>query len=85
MHPFWNRSSLIWAILVLASLVSWESRFIVGDGASFVRSGILLIAFFKVRVVGQEFMDLRHAPALLRNGFDAWALALCATLVVLLW
>ncbi len=80
-----NRFSLIWLILVVASLLSWESMAIAGDDARLGRMVILVIAFLKVRLVGIEFMELRHAPVLLRAGFEAWCIAVCAALLVLFW
>ena len=81
----WNRPSLIWLLLVTASLLSWESMSIAGGDARLGRVAILVIAFLKVRLVGLEFMELRHAPVALRAAFEAWGVLVCAALLVLFW
>jgi len=80
-----NRITLIWAVLVAASLLSWESMAIAGDDARLARAAILVIAFIKVRMVGLEFMELRHAPLALRIGFEVWGVLVCGALLVLFW
>jgi hypothetical protein len=80
-----NRITIIWALLVAASLLSWESMAIAGEEARIARAAILVIAFIKVRLVGLEFMELRHAPLALRLGFEAWGVLVCGTLLVLFW
>lgn len=80
-----NRPTLIWAILVLATLLSFESMLLGGDGARIARATILVIAFGKVSLVGLEFMELRHAPAFLKLPFIAWLVIVCAVLQVLFW
>lgn len=82
---FANRVTLVWALLVAASLLSWESMAIAGDDARIARAAILVIAFVKVRMVGLEFMELRHAPLPLRIGFEAWGAIVCGALLVLFW
>ncbi len=37
-----------------------------------VTLGVLGIAAFKVRLIMREFMEVRHAPSLLRRLTDAW-------------
>lgn len=78
-----SRPTLIWLLLVAASLLSFESMLLGGGGARLARSAILIIAFAKVLLVGREFMELRHAPPLLRNLFQAWAIIVCGVLLVL--
>jgi uncharacterized membrane protein len=82
---FANRITIIWALLVVASLLSWESMDIAGDHARIARAAILVIAFVKVSGVGLEFMELRHAPLALRIGFEAWCVLVCGALLVLFW
>jgi hypothetical protein len=43
----------------------------------------LLIAALKVRIIIMEFMEARHAPALLRRLIDAWLALLMVTLLAL--
>lgn len=80
-----SRPTLIWILLVLATLVSFESMQLGNEGARAGRAAILVIAFTKVLLVGREFMELRHAPALLLWLFQAWVAVVCAALLVLFW
>lgn len=80
-----NRASLIWLVLVLATLVSFETMQLGENGARVLRAIILLIAFGKVLLVGREFMELRQAPRLLLWFFQAWVGIVCCALIVLYW
>ena len=76
-----SRITLVWAILVAATLLSFETMVMGGDGIA--RAVILIIAFTKVLLVGREFMELRNAPPLLNWTFHAWVIAVCLALLVL--
>lgn len=80
---FRNRTSIVWMLLVLATLVSFESVMI-GHGRA-ARAIVLLIAFTKATFVGREFMELRHAPRWMLWSFQAWAVLVCTALVALFW
>lgn len=75
---------MAWAALVAATLASWwlgaDHGFDSADTAGVV---ILLVAFFKVRLVGLHFMELRDAPLPLRLLFEGWCAVVCTTLVVM--
>ncbi len=74
----------VWLVLVGATLASWSlgaEHWLSGPRAASL--AILLVAFFKVRLVGLHFMELRSAPVGLRIAFEVWALAVCGVLVVL--
>lgn len=71
-----------WAVLVGLTAVSWW----LGDGhgpAQFATVAVLLVAFFKVGIVGAHFMELRHAPLVLELIFNAWCAVVCAVLIAL--
>ncbi|MCY1302697.1 hypothetical protein D9M70_523730 [compost metagenome] len=79
-----SRTSLIWFLLIAATVLSWE----VGHGIGFsdVRHAgiaIIVVSFIKARFVILEFMEVRHAPLSLRLGCEAWIVLVCAALVVL--
>ncbi len=80
---FRNRISIVWLLLVLATLVSFESG-VTGHGRA-ARTIVLLIAFTKVIFVGREFIELRRAPVWMLWMFQTWAVTVCAALVVLFW
>lgn len=78
-----DRLVLVWAGLVVATLVSY----VVGhDHSSVGQVGVvvaLLIAFLKVRFVGMDFMELKSAPLVLRIAFQAWCVLVAGMVVAL--
>ena len=48
-------------------------------------SAILVIAFIKVRFVILDFMELRHAPRMLRSIAELWVAGMAAILITLAW
>lgn len=74
-----NRAGLSWLILVAATLVSWAVGADHGTG-SMVAVVVLAIAAIKVRLVGLDFMELRHAPIPLRVLFEVYCFAVWAVL-----
>jgi caa(3)-type oxidase subunit IV len=80
-----NRAGLSWLVLIAATLISWSVRVEHGMG-SHIAVVVLAIAAAKIRLVGLDFMELRHAPIPLRVAFEVYCLALWAVLSVLyLW
>ena len=79
------RSTAVWAVLVVATLVSWA----VGSGhgtGSAIAVVVLGVAMIKVRFVGLDFMELRNAPLVLRAAFEFYCVALwCALAGMYLW
>lgn len=80
-----RRTTLIWLLLMLATLLSWHLGHGTAPGAQ--RGGtsvaILVIALVKARFVFLEFMELRGAPWPLRLAFEAWAVLVCVVLIAL--
>jgi len=74
-----NRAGVSWLILVALTLASFAVGADHGTG-SLVVIGVLAIAAFKVRLVGLDFMELRHAPIPLRVIFEVYCVALWALL-----
>lgn len=87
----WNLSSAVWALLMLATVLSWWLG--TGHGMDSSASGlkqaaliVIGLAFFKVRLVIQHFMEVRHAPLALRFVTEAWVVAVCGAVVAMyLW
>ena len=69
------RSTVVWCVLVVATLISWavsgEHR--TGSGVVVV---VLGIAMIKVRFVGLDLMELRNAPIPIRAAFEVNCVAL---------
>lgn len=74
-----NRAGVSWLILVAATLVSWAVGAEHGTGSA-VGVVVLGIAAIKVRLVGLDFMELRHAPSRCgqRSRATAWACGRCS-------
>lgn len=76
-----TRVSLIWALLVGATVLSWALGHGVGFTGAAASVAILAVTFVKVRFVVQDFMEIRDAPRWMRLGFDGWILLCCALLI----
>lgn len=83
-----NRTAvLVWAALMLATLVSWwlstEEGGEPGAGASAATAAVIVVTFVKIRFVGRHFMEVREAPLVLRVLLDAYVVLVGATLVAI--
>lgn len=68
-----RRLILVWALLVAATVASWEIG--VGSGWHGAASAIALtVCAIKASAIGLEFMELRHAPPGVTGAFLAWAI-----------
>ncbi|MCX2934560.1 cytochrome C oxidase subunit IV family protein [Mycobacterium sp. CVI_P3] len=74
-----SRAGLSWLILMGLTLVSWVVGAEHGVG-SFAAVVVLAIAAAKIRLVGLDFMELRHAPIPLRAAFEGYCVVLWAVL-----
>jgi caa(3)-type oxidase subunit IV len=80
-----TRAGASWLVLVVATIVSWAVGAEHGTG-SMVAVVVLAIAAIKVRLVGLDFMELRHAPLPLRATFECYCMSMWAVLSALyLW
>lgn len=71
--------TVVWAILMIATLISWY----LGDGHGATKLAAVLVivtGFVKVWLVMEHFMELRTAPPQLRLVFSAWCLVMPAIL-----
>jgi cytochrome c oxidase subunit IV len=79
-----SRITVIWGLLAIATIVSWELGHGLGvQDPRVAGSLILVVAMIKVRFVVLDFMEIRHAPPWLRVGAEIWTLVLAAVLVAL--
>jgi Prokaryotic Cytochrome C oxidase subunit IV len=78
-----SRITVVWLALIAATLASW----LLGVGhelpINYAAITILVIAFFKVHLVGRYFMELRHAPVALLAVFEAWTVLVAVVLLSL--
>jgi len=81
-HP----ATLVWILLMLATGLSWYLG--LEDMSADHRvtaTGLLAIAFIKVRFVIHYFMEVHHAPLALRLVCDTWVVGICMGLIGLYW
>ena len=85
-----NSATLVWVVLMLATGLSWWLGTHQGSG---VASGsgrativLMVVAFFKVRLVILHFMEVRGAPLPLRLLCEGWVIITCSAILGLyLW
>jgi hypothetical protein len=67
---------VVWLVLIVATGVTWWlGTGHAGHGTTWEVVVLIVVAFAKAYLVGDEFMELRHAPASLRMAFGAWTIA----------
>ena len=83
--------SAVWLLLMLATGLSWWLGLDQGVAADqqgdyrYISSGLIIIAFIKVRIVIRYFMEVRQAPLALKLVCDAWVVLVCGTIIYLYW
>lgn len=81
-----KRLPLVWVVLSLLTLgYLWMDHSVDDDGvlrpSAVVTSIVIVIALVKVRIIFREFMEVRHAPALLCRLTDGWVVLVAACLL----
>jgi len=79
---FSTRLSLVWLALVAVTLLSFETSLF---GSGMAGTIVVTIALLKAWTVGWEFMELKHAPAVMRLLFAAWLLAVGVAITFVLF
>lgn len=72
-----------WALLVVLTLFSFESGVQWLEMSGITAALVIAIALIKMRVVIQQFMEVRHAPWSLRAPMELWSIALGLALLVM--
>ncbi|MFT4014654.1 MAG: cytochrome C oxidase subunit IV family protein [Paracoccus sp. (in: a-proteobacteria)] len=70
----------VWAVLVALSILG-PVLGVEGRGMLWAEIALLTLAVVKVRFVGLDFMELRHAPRPMRFAFEAYCLVLWGLIV----
>jgi Prokaryotic Cytochrome C oxidase subunit IV len=83
---FNKRLLIVWLILSAMTLVYvWMDEAVDQNGtlraSTVVTVSAIGIALIKVRIIFREFMEVRHAPALLCRLTDAWVVLIAACLL----
>jgi len=81
-----KRLPIAWLVLTLLTMCYlWIDHAADGDAArqpsALATTAAIIIALVKVRVIFREFMEVRHAPALLCHLTDGWLLLIGAALL----
>jgi hypothetical protein len=89
-YPILKHSAVVaWVVLVFITALSWYLSLDLTAGVDnahrYVTTGILLLTFFKVRLVIIHFMELSNAPRLLHYAYEAWVVIVCGVLIGLYW
>ena len=76
-----ERITIVWlGLMVLTCVTTWGlSKDLFSPAVAVV--GIFLIAAVKARFVILDFMELRHAPILVRVAFEAWPVVVSAIIL----
>lgn len=81
-----SRLLITWVVLVAITLIAWWIGAHRGGAPLHpdpaVGLGAMAITLVKVRVIIREFMDVRHAPARLKQVTDAWLVVFIIAMVV---
>ncbi|OBF27538.1 hypothetical protein A5724_30350 [Mycobacterium sp. ACS1612] len=83
---FNKRLAVVWLVLTVMTLAYvWLDRSSDDDGmlkaSTVVTVSAIVIALVKVRIIFQEFMEVRHAPGLLRRLTDGWVVLMAVCLL----
>jgi hypothetical protein len=83
---FNKRLLIVWLILTSMTLVYvWLDHTVDQNGtltaSTVVTVSAIVIALVKVRIIFREFMEVRHAPALLRRLTDGWVVLIAVCLL----
>lgn len=82
-----TKVTYIWLLLAALTGISW----LLADGYQpsnasqqlYVSCALLLLAFFKIRLVVMYFMEVIDAPWGLRGLFEAWVILVCSIMIFL--
>jgi Prokaryotic Cytochrome C oxidase subunit IV len=83
---FNKRLAIVWLVLTAMTLVYiWLDHSVDDNGvlkaSTVVTACAIVIALVKVRIIFREFMEVRHAPILLRRLTDAWVVLMAVCLL----
>lgn len=80
-----SSTTVVWAILMFAAGLSWWMGADHGLGNSTTPAQVtivlMLVAFFKVRLVIRRFMEVLEAPLPLKLITDGWIVVVCSAVI----
>lgn len=81
LHGTPRSSTLLWATLILATLLTW-SMGALGETGRWGVAALAVISFWKGAVIILDFMALRHAPLLWRAITMGWMILVWAVIAI---
>ncbi|NHN37828.1 cytochrome C oxidase subunit IV family protein [Pseudomaricurvus alcaniphilus] len=81
-----SRETMVWLLLMVITGASWmlgANHSILFTEPAKEAAVLLLLAFFKVRLVIRYFMEVRHASILIKLASEAWLIVSCVAIVAL--
>ena len=80
-HGTPRSSTILWATLILATLLTW-SMGALGETGRWGVAALAVISFWKGAVIILDFMALRHAPLLWRAITMGWMILVWAVIAI---
>lgn len=75
-----TKESFVWFVLIVITLGSWvlgANHGILFTSGAGEAATLMVLAYFKVRLVILYFMEVRHASVLLKASFESWLIISC--------
>jgi hypothetical protein len=79
-----NPAHRAWAILMIATLITWYLGEVGAAGTTAIVA-MLVIAFIKGRLVILDFMELRDAPLMWRVLLEGWLILVSSLILLAYW
>ncbi len=84
---FNNSFTIVWLLLAALTCVSWflgdNYQTVSPQSAKYFTTALMLLAFFKVRLVILHFMETKKAIIPLRVALELWVVGVCAMILCL--
>jgi hypothetical protein len=82
-----SKETAVWLLLAGLTMVSWllgnKYSVLEPDQFRYMTAAVVVLAFFKIRLVVMYFMEILHAPLPLRAIFEIWCGLFCVILIVI--
>lgn len=83
----WTKETVAWLVLAGLTGISWftgnEYAIVSVESYKYITMGLLVLAFFKIRLVVMYFMEIGNAPIPLKAIFEVWIAGVCAVMIIL--
>ena len=83
----WTKETIAWLVLACLTGVAWisgnEYAHVTVEQYKYITVGLMVLAFFKIRLVVMYFMEIGNAPLPLKAIFEVWVVGVCAVIITL--